>query len=83
MEKIKITKKRISRKTVCEYSLHSENSEFSISCCELDKNGEITDYSQVKNAFSNLEKANDAYCKIIKHKVSACTLYDVIYDLIC
>ena len=75
--------KRISKNTVCEYKLLLSINGYSIECTEYDNYGSIKDFSAVKNITYLKETAQEIFQKVVKHRVCACTLYDVISDLIC
>ncbi|MBE6674680.1 MAG: hypothetical protein E7596_06200 [Ruminococcaceae bacterium] len=76
-------RKRISKHTVCEYKLIFSDSEYSIECTERDNFGRVTDYSLVKSITSLEEIAREMFQSIVKYGTCACTLYDIITDLIC
>ena len=75
--------KRISKHTVCEYKLCFANEEYSIVCTEYGNDGEVKDFSLVKSFTSAEMVAKEIFQKIVRYRVSACTLYDIISDLIC
>ena len=66
-----------------EYIITFENGEYSISCTELNSDGKIVDFCIVRNITSDKRKAKRLFNLICRNDVSACTLYDVIYDFIC
>lgn len=75
-----VIEQRINNK---KYFLGYEDGEYAICCIETDENGKETDRVWVKNITPNQERAKKLFEKIIKGEVSACHLYDVIYDFIC
>lgn len=75
--------KRISKHTVCEYKLLVSSAGYSIECTEYDNYGTVKDFSSVKNITTVEENAREMFEKIVRHRACACTLYDIISDLIC
>ncbi len=76
-------RKRISKSTVCEYRLILLGAEYSIECTEYDNYGSVKDFSAIKNITSLEKTAQELFQKIVRHRACACTLYDIISDLIC
>lgn len=83
MVEISVIQKSISENTTGEFRLWLSFGEFSISSTEYNRYGEITDYCVVNRITSNKDKAMCIFKKIVENTVSACTLEDVICDLIC
>lgn len=70
-----------------KYRLHKEPSllgqEYSIYCMCYDDNGELIDAECVNAISADYERAQNIFDKIVLHRVTPCTLKDVIIDLLC
>ncbi|MBO5313384.1 MAG: hypothetical protein J6B29_05400 [Clostridia bacterium] len=66
-----------------EFELRMENGEYSIYCYEYDDKGDLKDSDVVKSITPSKERAEEIFDLIVRNCVSACTLEDVIVDLIC
>ena len=78
-----VVRRKISSITSATYTLTFENNEYSIACVEQNEEGSVTDFAKVKCITSSEERAKEIFSKITKNKVCACTLCDVVCDLIC
>ena len=76
-------RKRISKRTVVEYTLDCKKSGYSIECVEYGNDGVVKDKSEVNDITTLLCVAKRIFNLIVSNSVTACTLYDVICDLIC
>ena len=76
-------KRKISEETTAYYLLIRENEEYSIIIEEKNLKKETTDFAKVDSITPNEAMAKSIFAKIVKNKVCACTLYDIIYDLMC
>ena len=76
-------RKRISKCTVVEYILTCEGGGYSIECVEYGNDGMVNDRTKIQEITTLLSVAERIYNLIVNNGVTACTLYDVICDLIC
>ena len=83
MSRVKVESRRINNKFRVVYELLLENEEYAISCSELTLEGEMLDSCCVRDISPNEKYANEIFEAIVKNRVCACTLYDIICDLIC
>ena len=77
------TRKRISRQTVVEYILTCDGDAYSIECLEYENSGAVGDRVKIKEITTLYCDAERIFKLIVNNGVTACTLYDVICDLIC
>jgi pyruvate formate-lyase activating enzyme-like uncharacterized protein len=75
--------KRITQNTIAEYELILEDGQYTVSITEYDNFGNKKDYAAAKNYTSIKAKGEEALMLLYKGRVSACTLCDIIYDLMC
>lgn len=83
MKFVKIEQARISSITSCVYFLAYDNKEYSVICREYGNDGEIKDESVIKGVTPNEKTAEEILSILAKNGVCACTLADVVIDLIC
>ena len=83
MATIRTEKRQINKELSAIYELVLEDGDYSISCLEENRFGECTDFCCVHEVSQDEQFANAIYEKIVKNNVCACTLFDVINDLIC
>ena len=83
MRVIDVKKVKISEKTLCVYSLILENNAYTVECKEQDKSGRVKDSASVKDITTEQEVAKEIFQKVARNGVCACTLFDVVSDLIC
>ena len=76
-------RKRISNKTVVEYTLTRKGGGYSIECVEYGNGGIVNDRANVNEITGLFCVAKRIFNLIVNNGVTACTLYDVICDLIC
>ncbi|MBO5262021.1 MAG: hypothetical protein J6B45_03145 [Clostridia bacterium] len=74
---------QLSKNTSCCYKLLHMADGYAISCVEYDRLGNIVDSCTVRDITINRNVARDMFNKIVSNKVCACTLCDVICDLLC
>lgn len=75
--------RRISDKTLAEYEAYIKDGEYSIKVTEYDNEGNISDLCQVDCITADKNRARELLEVIADMTVCACTLCDVIIDLIC
>lgn len=83
MEHIQAEEHITNRSIHKKYSLVYEKGEYSIICTHIDETDAVIDYCRVDNITGSRQEAYELYELIKNNDVSACTLYDVIYDFIC
>ena len=76
-------KRKISKETTAYYLLIKEDEEYSIIIEEKNLENETTDFAKADRFTSNEAMAKSFFAKIVKNKVCACTLCDIICDLMC
>ena len=75
--------RRITQSTKAEYELILEGGQYTVSITEYDNFGNIKDYAVARNYTSIREKAEKTLKMLCDGRASACTLCDIIYDLMC
>ena len=83
MAMVKAEVQQINENVYAVYELLLENGDYAISCEEINKSGAQIDYCYVGDITRDKEWANRIFDVVVKNKVCACTLLDVICDLIC
>ena len=76
-------RKRISRQTVVEYTLTCEGGAYSIECVEYENDEIEKDRTKINEVTTLFCVAERIFNLIVNNGVTACTLNDVICDLIC
>lgn len=76
-------RRKIAKNINVVYELICEEGEYSFSCFEYDDKGVITDECLVRSVTVNRSFAEEIFEKLVNNKVCACTLKDIICDLIC
>ena len=83
MRLLKSTRKKISKRTECEYRLCCDNGEYSIECVEYTWSGTVSDRARIDKITRDHEKANRLFTAVAENGVCACTLFDIVVDFLC
>ena len=83
MVTIKKEKRQINVRVFAIYELVYDGESYAISCMEQSKWGECLDFCRVPDFTRDEKCANSIYETIVKNGVCACTLFDIVNDLIC
>ena len=75
--------RQINKEVSAVYELLCENGNYAISCREKNKDGICVDCCYVSDITIDKKRAELIFEAVVKNKVCACTLLDVICDLIC